>query len=59
MDPVWTLNLDLDLDLDLDLSLAPLLAPRSTSRIYKLRYTGFKGPSIASINLSLDGPMIG
>ena len=51
--------MDLDLDLDLDLELARLLVPRSTSGISYLKYTGFKGPSIASNVLSLRRPRIG
>ena len=55
-------ELTLDLALDLALDLVPLLAldpSISDLRISYLRYTGFKGVSIASDNLSLRRPRIG
>ena len=62
----WDLNLDLNLDLDLGsgpwiwtLDLSPTGPEIDSSRILYLRYTGFKGFSIASNNLSLGRPRIG
>ena len=54
-----TLDLALDLDPETGSQTGPNWFLRLASRILYLRYTGFRGLSIASINLRLDRPRIG